>query len=157
MEKSIVVAINSSKARFFTLEEAEWPEYESGPNLVERESLCHSQLNSGKRLWFTIDLKHHQKSREQKNHRGTFERKFAREIVGEIINLVRIYQGQKIIIIAQPQILFLIRKLFTPTIFNHLQIEELPKDISNFSCTQIHQYLAQKQFIPAYQKVFYPR
>ena len=157
MEKTIVVAINNSKARFFTLEEAEWPEYESGPNLVERESLCYSIEKSEKRAWFLINFKHHQKSKEQKNSKKSFERKFAQKIIGEIVNLIRIYQGQKIILIAQPQILLLIRKFFTPTIFTHLTVQELPKDISHFGRNQIHQYLAQKQFIPAYQKVFYPR
>ncbi|VEP13776.1 conserved hypothetical protein [Hyella patelloides LEGE 07179] len=157
MDKFIVVAINNSEARFFTLEEAEWPEYESGPNLVEQENLSYCTSDYCQGFWFKITNRHYRKLKNTKYTQHQFERKFAQKVTSEIINLVRIHQGQKLILIAQPQILNLIRKSFTPTLFKNLQIQELSKDISHFSANQIHQYLAQKHLIPAYQKVFYPR
>lgn len=157
MDKCIVVVINNNQARFFSLEPAEWPEYESGPNLIEQKSLSYSTSNYYQKFWFKLINK--QERLRQKNHLNHYklENQFARQITSEIINLIRLHQGQKLILIAQPQVLNLVKKFFTPTIFKALQIKELHKDISHFNCGQIHQYLAQKQFLPACQKVFYPK
>lgn len=157
MDKCIVVIINNSQARFFALEAAEWPEYESGPNLVEQKSLSYSTDNYSRKLWQKISDRELQNSQKNDRSHYKFERQFAREITSEIINLIRLCQGQKLILVAQDRILNIIKKIFTPTIFNNLQIEEIPKDISHFNVNQIHQYLAQKKFIPACQKIVYPR
>lgn len=157
MDKCIVVLINNNQARFFTLEAAEWPEYESGPNLVEQKSLAYSTDNYSQKLWQTIVNREQQNSPKSDRIHGKFERKFAQQITSEIINLIRICQGKKLILVAQYQTLNLIKKFFTPTIFNNLQIEEIPKDISYFKVNQIHQYLAQKKLVPACQKIVYPR
>ena len=156
MERIVVVVINNSQARFFSLEQAEWPEYESGPHLIEQSNLEGSTLKSDRGLWTKINKKQ-QDDRALEEDRYTFERKFAQEITGEIIHLIRIKQGQKLILIARTQILNLIHKSFTPTLFHNLHIQELPKDLSHFSSSQIHQYLAQKQLVPACQTVVYPR
>ena len=157
MERIVVVAISNSQARFFTLEQAEWPEYESGPHLIEQSNLERSRLKSERGLWTKITKKQHHNSRALEKDSYQFERKFAQEITGEIIHLIRIKQGQKLILIARPPILNLIHKSFIPTLFHNLHIQELPKDIGHFSCSQIHQYLAQKQLLPACQTVVYPR
>ena len=157
MERIVVVAISNAQARFLTLEQAEWPEYESGPHLIEQSNLEHSKLKSDRGLWTKVTKKPHQNTRALEEARYQFERKFAQEITGEIIHLIRIKQGQKLILIARPQILNLIHKSFTPTLFNNLHIQELAKDIGHFSPSQIHQYLAQKQLVPACQTVVYPR
>lgn len=157
MERIVVVAISNSQARFFTLEQAEWPEYESGPHLIEQNNLEHSRLKSDRDLWTKITKKQHQNPRAIKEARYKFERKFAQKITGEIVHLIRIKQGQKLILIARPPILNLIHKSFIPTLFHNLHIQELPKEIGHFSSSQIHQYLAQKQLVPACQTVVYPR
>lgn len=156
MERIVIVAIGNTQARFLTLEQAEWPEYESGPHLIEQSNLAPSKL-SEKGLWTKIAKKQAQNIKSLANNHYQFERKFAQEITAEIIHLIRIKQGQKLILIARPQILNLIHKFFTPTLFHNLHIQELPKDIQGFSSSQIHQYLAQKQLVPACQTVVYPR
>lgn len=156
MEQIIVVAIGNTQARFFTLEQAEWPEYESGPHLIEQSNLAPSKL-SEERLWTKITKKQSQNIKSLAKDNYKFESKFAQEITGEIIHLIRIKQGQKLILIARPPIINLIHKFFTPTLFRDLQLQELPKDLSHFGSYQIHQYLAQKQLIPACQTVVYPR
>lgn len=156
MERIVVVVIGNTQARFFTLEQPEWPEYESGPHLIKQSSLSQTTLKSERRLWTKITQKPHP-IREFEDYPYKFERKFAQKVTGEIIHLIRIKQGQKLILIAQPQILNLIHKFFTPTLFRNLHIRELPKDISHFGSSKIHQYLAQKQLVPACQKVVYPR
>lgn len=153
MERIVVVAIGNDMARFFTLEQAEWPEYESGPHLIEQSNLAPSTSEG---LWIKIAKKQSQNTNSLPKDSYQFERKFAKEITGEIIHLIRITQGQKLILIARPQIINLVHKFFTPTLFHNLHIQELPKDPSHFNSNQIHQYLAQKQLIPACQTVVYP-
>ena len=157
MDKYVVVTVSNSKARFFTLEEAEWPEYESGPHLIEQK--CISPLEDGcnQNFWSRIVSRSAQKSLLQPDHHYKFERKFAQKITSEIINLVRINQCQRLVLVAQPHILSLVRKSFIPTIFNNIYIQELPKDVSYFNTAQIHAYLAHKNLIPYCQKVSYPR
>ena len=41
MNQFCVVVTNGSQARFFTLEDAEFPEYQSSPNLIEATQLYH--------------------------------------------------------------------------------------------------------------------
>ena len=157
MDRIVVVAIGNTEARFFTLEQAEWPEYESGPHLIEQSSLSRSTEDSARGLWTKIAKKSTQNIKASENYRYKFERKFAQKITGEIIHLIRIEQGQKLVLIARPKILKLIHQFFTPTLFGNLHIQELPRDISHFGSNQIHQYLAQKQIVPACQTVVYPR
>lgn len=156
MERIVVVAIGNDLARFFTLEQAEWPEYESGPHLIEQGNLAPSKLSEA-RLWTKITKKQSHNIKSLPKDSYQFERKFAQEITGEIIHLIRIKQGQKLILIARPQIINLVHKFFTPTLFHNLHIQELSKDLSHFNSNQIHRYLAQKQLLPACQTVVYPR
>ena len=157
MDKCVVAVISNNKARFFTLEEAEWPEYESGPNLVEQESLSPSSSGYGGEFWSKIASRYNNGCQQKDCDRCKFKRKFAQKVASEIVNLVRINQGQTLIIVAKPQILNAMRKVFVPTIFKGLKIKALHKDISHFKPSQVHQYLAQKQLVPACQKVVYPR
>jgi hypothetical protein len=43
MNHTLVVVLNGTKARFFTLESANFPEHESGPNLIEHEALINEE------------------------------------------------------------------------------------------------------------------
>jgi protein required for attachment to host cells len=157
MDKSIIVIINSNLARFFTLEPAEWPEYESGPNLIEQKNVSYSKANYEGNFWFNL-ISHPQRNSSNFVERSErFERKFGQQITSEIVSLIRIHQGQKLILVARPQILNLVKKFFKPTIFKTIQVTELNKDLSHFNTSKIHQYLAQKQLIPACQKIVYPR
>ena len=150
MDKFIVVVINTTQARFFTLEPAEWPEYESGPCLVEQRSLSYLSSKSRQSFWSKMT------SPAPKFSDVRLKRKFAKEITSEIINLVRINQGQILILAGQPEVLNLIGEFFTPTIFDNLEIKELPHSIARLNIDEIHQLLADKKLMPAYQKVFYP-
>ena len=52
MNQYCVVVTNGARARFFTLEEPQFPELESGPNLVELKSLQNPQhRETGNQLW----------------------------------------------------------------------------------------------------------
>jgi protein required for attachment to host cells len=157
MDKSIIVIINNNLARFFTLEPAEWPEYESGPNLIECKNISYSQANDESNFWSNLINQRRTNSLKVVENSDRFESKFARQITSEIVSLIRLHQGQRLILVARPQILNLVKKCFKPTIFKTIQVTELNKDLSHFNQSKIHQYLAQKQLIPACQKIVYPR
>ncbi len=156
MDKCTVIVISNDQARFFILEESEWPEYESGPNLVEQSMLVPCSVNKQSSLWSTIIKKSLSDEGTQASAGYIFEKKFAQRITGEIISLIRVNQSSKLILVANPQITVLIRRFFTPTMFENLHIQELHIDIGHLSSLQIHNYLASKQLVPVCQKVVYP-
>jgi protein required for attachment to host cells len=157
MDKSIIVIINNNQARFFSLEPAEWPEYESGPNLIEHKNISYSKVNYKRNFWSKIIDRQRSSLLRVVEHSDKFESRFAQQITSEIVSLIRIHQVQKLILVAQPQILNLVKKFFKPTIFKTIKIKELNKDFSHFNTSKIHQDLAQKQLIPACQKIVYPK
>lgn len=157
MDKCTVIVIGNNQARFFILEESEWPEYESGPNLVEKSVMVPYSVNKQSQLWSTIIQKGKRKERTNPAPDYIFDKKFAQKITGEIISLIRVNQSSKLILVAEPKIINLVKRFFAPTIFQNLEIQELHIDISHLSSLQIHNYLASQQLVPACQKVVYPR
>ncbi len=52
MNQAVIAVMDGTKARFFTLEEAEFPEYQSSPNLMEHQCLSNTAKEmAGKELW----------------------------------------------------------------------------------------------------------
>ncbi|MGH2412240.1 MAG: host attachment protein, partial [Microcystaceae cyanobacterium] len=108
MNQSVVAVIDSTKARFFTLEQPELPEYQSGPNLIERECLTNTAMElPGKELWANTKTGRNRGSGSQahgyddhrENHLGEFERSFAKEIVTKVLNLTQTYQSQNVLLV----------------------------------------------------------
>ena len=56
---------------------------------------------------------------------------------------------------AEPQILGLMREAMSDNLFKNLNIKEVAKDICHFKVTQIHDYLAKKELLPACNKVYF--
>jgi protein required for attachment to host cells len=157
MNHSIVAILDGSKARFFTLEPAQLPEYESGPNLIEQEGLSNeaNELH-GKELWANTKTGRNRGSANQahgyddhrQNHIGELERSFAKEIVTKIIDLTQKHHSQQVILVAEPQILGLVRDVLNPLAPKSLKIQELAKDLCKLKPLEIHEYLAEKSLLP---------
>lgn len=157
MNQSIVAVIDGMRARFFTLESVASPEYESGPNLIERECLTNSSKElQGKELWANTKTGRNRGSRSQahgyddhrQNHVDEFERSFAKEIVSKIVDLNDKSTVAQVVLVAEPQILGLIRDALTPQLPKNLKVKELAKDLCKFKPLEIHQYLADKNLLP---------
>ncbi|AFY75788.1 MAG: host attachment protein [Hydrococcus sp. C42_A2020_068] len=158
MNQSVVAVIDGTKARFFILEQAEVPEYQSGPNLVEKDSLANTANElHGKDLWSTTKTgrnrgaagQAHGYDDHRQNHLNEFERSFAKEIVNKIVELTQAYHAQKLLLVAEPQILGLLREAIAPHLPKHLKIQELAKDLCKLKPLELHQYLADKELLPA--------
>ena len=162
MNQSAVAVIDGTRARFFTLEQAEVPEYESGPNLVERECLFNSAKElQGKELWANTKTGRNRGSGSQahgyddhrNNHVGEIERSFAKEIVTKIVDLTNANQCQRLVLVAEPQILGFVREALTPMLPSNLKIQELAKDLCKLKSLELHEYLAEKKLLPTRQVI----
>jgi protein required for attachment to host cells len=158
MNQSLVAVIDGTKARFFTLEPAEAPEYQSGPNLIERESLSNmaNELH-GKELWSSTKSggnrgsggSHHGYDDHRENHIEQFERGFAKEVVSTLLNLTQEHHSQNLLLIAEPQILGIVRESLTSQLPKNLKVNELAKDLCKMKTLELHEYLADKELLPA--------
>jgi protein required for attachment to host cells len=157
MNQSVVV-ISGTLARFFTLEPAENPEYQSGPNLIECDSLTNAANElHGRDLWATTKTGRNRGSSGQAhgyddhrdNHLGEFERHFAKEIVAKIVELTQTRYVDQLLLVAEPQILGFVRDAIAPQIPKHLKIQELAKDLCKLKPLELHEYLAAKELLPA--------
>ena len=158
MKQAVVAVLDGTRARFFTLETAEFPEYESSPNLVEHESLTNKTKElAGKDLWANIKTGGNRGSRSQshgyddhrENHLNEFERSFAKEIESKIIALVQERDARQLLLVAEPQMLGFIRESLTPHLPKNVKLQELAKDLCKLKPLDIHEYLAHKNLIPA--------
>ena len=163
MAKFAVAVINGTQARFFTLDSTMSSEYESGPNLIEHKGLTDlTKEIPGQELWANIKTGRNRASGGQvhgyddhrQNHEIEFEKKFANKINSAMLNIVKTYEARQLILVAEPQILGLIREAMTDKLFTNLNISEVAKDICHFNINQIHDYLAKKELLPACQKVY---
>jgi protein required for attachment to host cells len=158
MNQTVIAVIDGTKARFFTLEQAGLPGYESGPNLVEQGSLANkNQELHGKELWANTKTGRNKGSGSQAHgyddhrdhHRDEFEKSFAKDIVYSLISLTQAYQCQRVVLAAEPQILGFVRDALDPHLPKHLTVEELAKDLCKMKPLEIHEYLANKELIQA--------
>ncbi len=164
MTKFAVAVINGTQARFFTLDSAATSEYESGPNLIEHECLSDSTKElQGRELWANtktgrnrgLSGQDHSYDDHRQNHEIEFEKRFANQISSAMLNIVRANQARQLILVAEPQILGIMREAMADNLFKNLNIKEVAKDICHFDVNQIHEYLAKKELLPACNRVYF--
>ena len=163
MGKFAIAVINGSQARFFILDSTASSEYESGPNLIEHDSLANSTKElHGQELWANTKTgrnrgasgQAHGYDDHRQKHEIEFEKRFANKINNTMLNLIQTHQARQLIVVAEPQILGMMREAMTDTLFKTLNIHEVAKDICNLKLHQIHDYLAKKNLLPPCQKVY---
>jgi protein required for attachment to host cells len=162
MSQFLVTVIDGTKARFLTLEPANLPEYESGPNLIERDTLLSpAKEMSGQELWSSTKTgrnrgvagKSHSYDDHRQNHIIEFERRFAVAIAQKILHLLQVHQTQQLLLVAEPQILGLMREALMPVLPKNLKLSELAKDLCHLKPNELHGYLASKELLPAQKRV----
>lgn len=161
MVKFAVAVINGTQARFFTLDSSQRSPYESSPKLMEQEGLSDSKKElSAQELWANTKTgcnrglkgQAHSYDDHRQNHQIEFEKKFASQISNELLKLMEVQEAKKLILVAEPQVLGLMREEMTDYAFTKLTITEVAKDICQFTVDQIHDYLANKNLLPRCQK-----
>ena len=164
MGKYAVAAIDGTSARFFSLDSALSSEYESSPNLLEHKGLSDATKElHGQELWANTKTGRNRGSSSQahayddhrQSHEREFEKRFANKISNALIDLVKTHQAKHLIIVAEPEILGIMREVMSDNFFKSLNLKEVAKDICHFNVRQIHDYLAKKNLLPPCQKVYF--
>lgn len=157
MSDYVVAVIDSARARFFMLEQPDMPEYESGPNLIELESLSNpTPEHAGKDLWANVKTGRNRGSSGQahayddhrQNHMNEYERRFVQSVATGIITLAEAQQALHVVLVAEPHTLGCVREALTPLQPGKFRIHELAKDLSNQKPLEIHENLASKGLLP---------
>lgn len=161
MSQYLVAAIDGTKARFLTLEPAEFPEYESSPKCVEHEGLFSSAKElSGQELWANVKTgrnrgaggQSHRYDDRREQHLVEFERRFAQTIATRIADLAQENHVRQLVLVAEPQILGLMRETLGSGLPKNIETTELAKDLCHLKAHELHEYLANKQILPAQKK-----
>ena len=63
--------------------------------------------------------------------------------------LIEDHQIQEVLLIAAPQILGIMREAVVSALPNTMKITDLNKDLTQLTAHEIHQYLAEKDLLPA--------
>lgn len=162
MNQILVAIIDGTRARLLTLQQPELPEYESGPNLVEYKSLFNPAKElQGKELWATVKTGRNQGQGSQvhayddgrQEHVNEYERRFVQMIANEIVNFNKNKRIQRLLLVAEPHILGVVREVIAPLVPKNLQIQELAKDLCKLKPKEIYEYLAQKNLLPTRKQV----
>jgi protein required for attachment to host cells len=163
MNKYLVAVIDGARARFLTLELIGTFIDESNCHLVEHKGLFNSAKElQGKELWATTKTGRNQGAGSQahtyddgrENHLNEYGRRFARAIADQIIEFTQRQSIQQLVIVSESQILGILRESVIPLLPNTLNIRVIAKDLCKLKPSEIHEYLATKNLLPAHKFVW---
>jgi protein required for attachment to host cells len=158
MSPVLVVAADGAKARYFTLEAKELAKGEIGAYLLEDESLVNpDQLEEGKELWSGPESQagHYKQGRStahsyddhREDHELENERRFARTITEQILLRTHTHPLQRLVIVAEPQLLGLLREVLIPKLPKALELTEIDKDLCHLRPHELFEYLTQRNLL----------
>lgn len=156
MDQYCVIVANSNTARFFTLESPEFPEYESGPNLVETKELHNPDLHDQDELWANTKTGRNRAGKSgpahgyddhRSQHHEEFERRFAHSIAEETRRLQGDQRHPNVILVSQQRMLGHLRQAMDNH-FKDAATHEVAKDLSKLSALELHQHLARERLLP---------
>lgn len=155
MSEYCVVVAEGARARFFTLEPAELPELEGGPNLVEHDSLVnprhrahdasvYADTRGGRNR--TPGGQGHGYDEHRDRHDAASEQKFARDIARQLSSLTRSNGTRRVILCAEKRMLGFLRHEVRGG--GGLDLTEVGKDLAKLSVTDLHRHLAGDGLLP---------
>ncbi|WP_339382112.1 host attachment protein [Tolypothrix tenuis] len=73
-------------------------------------------------------------------------------MTAKIVNLIQAHQIQQLLMVAEPQILGMMRDVIAPLLGKNIKIHELAKEICHLKTHEIHEYLASKNLLPPHKR-----
>ena len=157
MSDYLIVVVNRSRARFFTLEPVEFPELESGPRLTTHTELENPDILDSQEMY-----------RDSKTGRGAspqgggvhgyndkrdrnldeLRRRFAVRVFDHIKKLAKAKRVRTVILAASVRMRRFLYSDFEALSQEGYQICKLSKNIINLSPQKIHEYLADNELVP---------
>lgn len=156
MNQYCVVVANGTKARFFTLEDVEFPEIQSGPNLIKKKDLTNQELELHKEgLWTESksggNRAHGGQSHGYDDHRAQHgdeaEKRFAHTIADECKRFSLSNNTRKVVLVSQQRMLSHLRSALNNGM-QGVHTRELAKDLSKMTAQDIQLHLAREKLIP---------
>ncbi len=157
MSRYCVVVAEGSRARFFTVENPELPELQSGPDLVERKTMTNpdhqahgEQLLADSRTGRNRTAKGpaHGYDDHREDYDAECERRFAREIAQELDTMARANGTRRVVLCAEKRMLGFLRPRLENAIPRGVDLHEVPKDLAKLSPRKLHERLASDGHIP---------
>lgn len=162
MNTYLVTVVDGATARFLTLKPLAMPEYESGPGLVEQEGLTAAEKDQqGEDLWATTKPgrnrgtvgQAHGYDDHREQHMVEFSRRFAQSVVRRMTDLIQVHEVNAVVLVAEPQILGLLREAAAALLPNQVKVKEVAKDLCGLKPHDLQEYLAKRDLLPAYRSV----
>jgi protein required for attachment to host cells len=166
MNSYCVVLADALRARIFTLEPADVPALESGPNLVERRDLVNPEREMPERdLW--SDAKSgrnrtaggaaqggaaHGYDDHREKHAEEIVARFARETSEAVAEVAAEQQASQLVLVAESRMLGLLRPALGVALKGEVKVQEVAKNLSKLSPTELHTRLADEGFLPKRQR-----
>jgi protein required for attachment to host cells len=156
MNNLLIAVIDGAKARFLTLEPAEFPDQGFKPRLVEHEELSNPTKNVHEQeLWANVKSGRNRASTGQAhdyddhraNHLVEFERRFAQAIATRITELLQIHHARKLILFAEPHILGLMRGALSHNLPESLNKIEKAKNLCHMDPHHLYSYLVKQKLL----------
>ena len=158
MTGSCVVVVNGVRARFFTLEESDFPEMNPGPNLVEKEDMVNpegksveggqwSETKSGRNR-SAVSGGAHGYDDHRGSHEEEYAKRFARIIVDETLRRCQKEKAHKVLMVAQSHMLGLLRQEAASFAKAGIEMTEYIKDLAKANVQDLHAALAKEKLLP---------
>ncbi|KAB7623389.1 host attachment protein [Alkalilimnicola sp. S0819] len=173
MSDYCVLVAAGGGARLYTLEPAEVPEMESGPNLVERQTLANPTHHAHEEHIWT-DLRRgrnraggaeggprgggyapgeaHAYDEHREQHDLEEERRFGRDISRALSELIDRQGVEHIVLCAEPRFLGVLRPLIKDSLPRAADLQEVGKDYLKFAPRDLHEKLAAEGYLPHRRK-----
>ena len=162
MSDYCVVVTGGAKARFYTLEPVDFPELESGPNLVHCGDLFNPQKeSSGKDLYADPKTGRRRAARggpahgyddHRSQHKDELDRRFSRKILTETSSLVKANNARCVVLVAPSPMLGILRQELHALSKRGIEVMKVAKDMTKFSARRIHASLAKENILPKCRK-----
>lgn len=155
MNQYCVVVANGNKARFFTLENPDMPEVESGPNLVKHKDINRQELESlNNELWSENKSggnrghggQSHGYDDHRTQHEDDVERRFANTIADECKRISH-NKRTNVVLVSQKRMLGHLRSALD-TRLHGVNTDELAKDLIKLSPQALQTHLAREKLVP---------
>jgi protein required for attachment to host cells len=159
MSDYLIVVASAARARFFTLEPAEFPDLESGPTLVDQGELLNPQARVPERDLFA-DSKTgrgraprggsaHGYDDHREQHEDESERRFSREILEKARLMAEQHDVREIVLAGSTRAIPFLRQDVDRLMKQGRRVQELIKDMTKLTSEQIQDHLAKEELLPA--------
>jgi protein required for attachment to host cells len=162
MERICIVLADAARARLYTFEEREESPGQQVQALEERVDLVNPERRRRPSELFSEPRPGSDRAPSGRGfatddhreaHMRELDRRFACSIVDETARLAHGHGATRVIVAASPHLLGELRLAAGPLRRAHLHLDELDRDLTSFSPSQMHDYLADCGLMPARPRI----